>query len=80
MLTTSHRWLPWRSILAISAVGATAAAVGPATALAGVPGRAAAALEAVTVCGRSGTVKRSSRGNCDRSGGTSSGVERVFAA
>src|SRR5687768_17729015 len=34
--------------------------------------------DAVIVCGRSGTRKRSSRGNCERSGGTSSGC-RVFA-
>ena len=36
-------------------------------------GPAACWPDAVIVCGRSGTTNRSSRGNCERSGGTSSG-------
>ena len=80
MLTTSQRWSPWRSSRANAPVGATVPPAAVAALPAGAPGRPAAAVpEAVNDCGRSGTVNRSSRGSWERSGGTSSGVERVFA-
>src|SRR5512147_897488 len=63
---------------AIVAEGATAAAAADPGAPTDAPDRPAVD-DAVTVCGRSGTVKRSSRGSCERSGGTSSGAERVRA-
>ena len=76
--TASQRWLPWRSIFATTPPGTTAevAAAGAAPAT----GRPACGWpDAVIVCGRSGTRKRSSRGSCDRSGGTSSGVRDCWA-